>query len=89
MQQIHIWTKHNHIDLCIYASGNQVSIGSDNGLSPVWRQAITWNNAGLLSIRPLEANFSEILIKAQNFNSRNAIENVICQNGDHFVQEIS
>ena len=42
---------------------NQVSIGSDNGLSPIRRQAIIWTNAGLLSIGPLETNFSEILIK--------------------------
>ena len=29
----------------IYASMNWVSIGSDNGLSPDRRQAITWTNA--------------------------------------------
>ena len=34
-----------------------------NGLAPVRRQAITWTNAGLLSIRPLGTNFSEIRIK--------------------------
>ena len=27
-------------------------VGSDNGLSPVRRQAIIWNNAGILSIGP-------------------------------------
>ena len=31
---------------------NWVSIGSDNGLAPVRRQAITWANAELLSIGP-------------------------------------
>ena len=38
-------------------------IGSENGLSPIWRQAIIWTNAGLLSIGPLGTNFSEVLIK--------------------------
>ena len=47
---------------------NQVSIGSDNGLPPIWRQAIIWTNAGLLSMGPLGTNFSEILIKIQNFS---------------------
>ena len=36
-------------------------IGSDNGLSPDRRQAIIWNNAGLLLIRPLGTFFNEIL----------------------------
>ena len=35
-------------------------IGSDNGLSPSRRQAIIWTNAGILLIRTLGANFSEI-----------------------------
>ena len=37
-------------------------IGSGNGLSPVWYQAITWTNAALLSIELLGTNFSEIRI---------------------------
>ena len=52
----------------IYASVNRVSIGSDNGLAPNRRQAIIWTIAGLLSIKPLRTNFSEILIKIQNFS---------------------
>ena len=52
----------------IYASVNVVSIGSDNGLSLIRHQAIIQTNAGLLSIRPLETNFSEILIMIQNFS---------------------
>ena len=42
-------------------------IGSDNGLSPGWRQAIIWTNAGILSIGPLGTNFSEILIEILTF----------------------
>ena len=47
---------------------NWVSIGSGNGLSPGRRQAIIWNNAGLLSIGPLGTSFSEIRIEIQNFS---------------------
>ena len=41
---------------------------SDNGLSPGRRQAIIWNNAGILSIGPLGINFSEILIEILTFS---------------------
>ena len=44
------------------------SIASDNGLSPGRRQAIIWNNAGILWIGPLGTNFSEILIEIQTFS---------------------
>ena len=43
-------------------------IGSDNGLSPGWRQAIIWTNAGILLIGPLGINFSEILITILTFS---------------------
>ena len=43
-------------------------IGSDNGLSPGRRQAIIWNNAGLLLIEPIGTNFSEITIGIQRFS---------------------
>ena len=46
--------------ICI---GNLTIIGSDNGLSPVRRQAIIWTNAEILLIGPLGTNFSQILIK--------------------------
>ena len=47
---------------------NLVSIGSDNGLSPIRHQAIIQTNAGSLSTGPLGTNFSEILIEIQNFS---------------------
>ena len=40
-----------------------VNIGSGNGLSPVWHQAITWTNADLLSTGPSGKNFHEILLQ--------------------------
>ena len=56
-----------HFPWChIYAFVNWVSIGSDNGLSPIERQAIIWTNAELWWIRPPETNFSEIWINIQN-----------------------
>ena len=43
-------------------------IGSDNGLSPGRRQAIIWNNAGILLIRTFGTNFSENLGKIHSFS---------------------
>ena len=43
-------------------------IGSDNGLLPGRRQAIIWTNAGILLIRTLGTNFSEIVIEIQTFS---------------------
>ena len=44
---------------------NWVIIGSDNGLSPDWRQAIIWVNTRILLIGPF-TNFNEIRIKMIN-----------------------
>ena len=46
----------------------QIILDSDDGLSPGWRQAIIWTNDGILSIRTLETNFSEILSEIQTFS---------------------
>ena len=43
-------------------SVSHANISSDNGLSPVRHQAITWNNTGLMTIG-LRNRISEILIK--------------------------
>ena len=42
--------------------------GSYNGLSPGWHQAIVWTNAGIVLIRTLGTNVSEILIKIHTFS---------------------
>ena len=61
-------------------SVNRVSIGSDNVLSPIQRQAIIQTNAGLLSVAPLGTNLSEILIKnTKRFIDKNASENIVCE----------
>ena len=46
------------------------TLGSDNGLSPVWCQAVTGTNVDLLSNGPSGTNFSKIkaLIKIQAFS---------------------
>ena len=51
----------------IYTSMNWVIIGSGNGLSPV-REAITWTNAGILSIGVLGTNFNQIWIEILSFS---------------------
>ena len=56
------WGRITHICVC-----KLTIIGSNNGLSPDRHQVIFWTNAGLLSIGSLGTNFSEILIKIQNF----------------------
>ena len=43
-------------------------IGSDDGLPPGRRQAISWTNAGILLIRTLATNFSEILSEIHAFS---------------------
>ena len=60
--------------LCV---GKLTIIGSNYGLSPERRQANIWTNAAILSIGPLERNFSEILIEIWIFFiKKNAFENV-------------
>ena len=57
------WGRVTHI--CI----NKLTIiGSDNGLSPGRCQAIIWTNAGILLIRTLGTNFSEILGEIHSFS---------------------
>ena len=68
------WGRVTHI--CV---GNLTIIGSDIGLSPGRHQAIIRTNAEILSIGPLETNFSKILIEIHISIQENANENVICQ----------
>ena len=57
------WGRVTHI--CV---GNLTIIGSDNGLSPGRRQAISWTNVGILLIGPLGTHFSEMLIEIHAFS---------------------
>ena len=47
---------------------NLTIIGSDNGLSPGWHQAINWTNTGIALFGCLGTNFSEILIQVLAFS---------------------
>ena len=57
------WGRVTHV--CV---GNLTIIGSDNGLSPGRRQATTWTNVGILLIRLLVTNFSNMLIEIHTFS---------------------
>ena len=52
-------------NICV---GNLTITGSYNGLSPGWRQAIIWTNAGIWSMGPLGTNFNGILIEIHTFS---------------------
>ena len=64
----------------------KVFIGSSNGFSTVWYQAINLTNDDLLSIGLLGTNLNEIWIKIELFIHANALENVF---GGHFVQDLT
>ena len=69
------WGRVTHI--CV---NKLTTIGSDNGLSPGRRQAIIWTNVGILLIRTLGTNFSEISSEIHAFSfKKNAFENVVCE----------
>ena len=57
------WGRVTHI--CV---SNLTIIGSDNGLSPGRRQAIFWTIAGILLIRTLGTDFSEMLREIHKFS---------------------
>ena len=80
----------------IYASVNRVSISSDNGLSPIRRQAITWTNAGVLSIWQLGTDFNEIRIgillfsfKKMHLKLSSAKMLAILSSGDELTHAVS
>ena len=75
------WGRMTHI--CV---SKLTIIASDNGLSPDRRQAIIWTSAGILLIRTLGTNFSEILIsKFIHFHSRKCFWQDREENGGHFL----
>ena len=69
------WGKVTHI--CV---SKITIIGPDNGLSPIWRQAIIWTNTGILSIQwTLGTNFIAMLIEILSyiFIQENAFEYIV------------
>ena len=74
------WGRVTHI--CV---GNLTIIGSDNGLSPVRRQAIIWTNDGLLLVEPLGTKLSENSIEIIIFSFKKMRLKCRLRNGSHFV----
>ena len=64
MDQLTHWGRVTHKRV-----GKLTIIGSDNGLSSGRRPVIIWTNAGILLIRALGTNFSEILSEVHTFSS--------------------
>ena len=52
-------------------------IGPDYGFSPCRRQAIIWTDAGILLIRILATNVSEIFSEINTFSFKNTFDNVV------------
>ena len=53
-------------------------IGSDNGLLPGQSQAIIWTNAGMLLIRTLGTNLSEVSSENHTFSFKKMHLNMLC-----------
>ena len=64
-------------------------IGSDHGLSPGPCQAIIWTNAGILLIRTLGTNFSEILGKFHSFSFKKMRLKISSAKGRLFSLELN
>ena len=64
--QLTHWGRVTHV--CVSERGHHWFRTSDNGLLPVWCQAIIWTNAEILLISPLGTNFNEIVIEIHTFS---------------------
>ena len=63
-----------------------VSISSGNDLAPFRRQAITWTNANLSSIRHIRIYSTKFYSKFKHIHWRQCFWKCRLQNGDQFVQ---
>ena len=73
-----------------YASLNLVNIGSDNGLLPIWHQAIIYTIAGIYSVGPIGTNFSVVLIWIRDFSfTKMHFKNHRQRNGGHLLQGVN
>ena len=68
--------------------GKLTSIGSDNGLSPRRRQAITWTNAKTLLIGLLGRNFSDLLIEIDKLSFNKLLLKMSTGNSGHRVSAL-
>ena len=63
-----IWSLTHWGRVTLICVSKLTTIGSDNGLSPARRRAIIWTNDGILLIRTLGKDFSEILSEIHSFS---------------------
>ena len=67
--RVNFWQRLTHWGRVMHICISKLTIiGLDNGLSPGRHQAIIWTNAGILLIRTLATNFSEILSQIHKFS---------------------
>ena len=64
-------------------------IGSNNGLSPGWHQAIILTNVGILLIGPLGTNLSKIFIKIHTFSFKKCIWKCLLEKGQPFCLSLN
>ena len=69
-----------------YASMNRVSIGSDNGLSPIRHQAINKPMLGCCEYDAWEQTYVKFQSKYKTFHARKCISKYRLRNGGHFSQ---
>ena len=74
------WCRVTHI--CV---SKFTSVGSGDGLSPRWLQAINWTNAGILLTWPRGTNFNGMLIGIHIFSSKKYVWKCRLKNGRHFA----
>ena len=72
-------------DACASHCVNLVIVGADNGLSPVWHQAIIWTNAGSSAIGLLRTNSVKFASKYKYFPLRTFAWKYRLQSGGHFL----
>ena len=58
------------LHICISESGQHWFRTSDNGLVPIWRQAIIWTNAGLCQLHPKKQTWMKFYSKYKSADSR-------------------
>ena len=73
-----MWTHRSWVTyICV---GNLTTIGSDKGLSPGQRQAITWTNVGILLIGPPRNKLQwNVYRNSYIFTQENSFEIVVCK----------
>ena len=70
---------------CRYTSVNYAIIGSDNGLLPVWHQAIIWISAGILFTGSSGLTWVKFDSKYKRFSLKKRISKCRLGNGCHFI----